>query len=571
MATNRLLFSQQTCLISCGGYLKNTGTAAAPDYAWVKNDDLVHNDTKNIHGVAKHAHDTKSDSELTYNDTGGGFAHTMNWLLPVQSFSADETIPSEDVLVMGNKKGVHRAQVNVATGKCTVKAYLADYMSFVDGGNTRDAGIYEWFQHTKSTTDSAATETWDGSMAKAKYTDATGNTAYANVDTGGTVPVIKDTDTGANNVGADLQQYSASVDGPFPGITQKGYLAGEAWIQNGSTDTVRQGLLEQLVWEAIGGFEALVQVFNPSTDTGINDMDGVSFIGVLSSINIDTSKGGYPTLDLAFESVGELPYLNMGVKENDGGVISKITDAGSWYVKSCNPHTSGDVLVWGRDQYGNAGSGFTGDQLVLLAGNAQNFWAEDDVIDAAHDGAFVQPTLTQTNNAAGQFGNDNSWYGAAAAGGTNSNTLGYTMGNTDTLNSAKMSLDMPTETLSGLGNEVKGNIYKVRQGNRVFSKPPYKATMNLDGQGLKAAGYEEIHSSGKYIEKRIMPNEIQLGMLHCTLSPDGAATSARSMSQNVGDVGATYSVTVEGTMVNFFGTYQGTAAATADSDRDVAS
>ena len=571
MATvSRLLYSQQTCIISCGGYLKNTAASGAtPDYSWQINDDLVHNTTKNILGTAKHAHSgTPVDG---VNTTGGGFLETRNWLLPVQSFSADETIPAEDVLVMGNKAGVHRSQTSVATGKCTVKSYLAEYMSFLDGTTTRDAGILQWYQHTVSTTDAnTATEDWVGTMAKDSYLDAEDATAgskanYADIDKTGDTPSTPDTNT---DDGSELQQFVAAQEGPFPGITQKGYLAGEAWIQNGAANIVSQGMLEQLIWEAMGGFESLVQLFNPTTDTGINKMDGVSFIGILSSIGIDASKGGYPTLDLSFESVGQLPFLHMGATNHDGTELStSVAHADNWYVKSCSPHTSQDVLVWGRDQWSGTATGFANDHLVLLASNEQNFWSEDKVVKQANTGTWSQPTL---NQGSGKFGDDANRYGDDGPDGGALDDASFSQGDTDIMNSAKLSFDLPTETLSALGNEVEGNTYAVRHGNRVFSKPPYKASMSLDGQGMKAAGLESVHSSGKYITSRVLPNEIQIGQLHCVVNPAGAGTTARSFSQNVGDIGATYSVTVEGTGASFYGTYQGLTAATVNGDRDVA-
>jgi hypothetical protein len=206
----------------------------------------------------------------------------------------------------------------------------------------------------------------------------------------------------------------------------------------------------------------------------------------------------------------------------------------------------------------------------LLASNNQNYWSEDKVIKTnMKNTAFVQPVLAQTNNADGEFGNEANRYGDAGPSSGALATASFTQGNTDVLNSAKLSFDMPTETLSALGNEVEGNTYAVRAGNRVFSKPPYKASLSLDGQGLKAAGLENVHTSGSHVISRVLPNEIQIGQLHCVVNPVGAATSARSFSQNVGDVGATYSVSVEGTGASFYGTYQGLTAATVNADRDV--
>ena len=48
-----------------------------------------------------------------------------NWYsLPAQTASADETIPQDDVLVMGKLGGVARLQKDVATCKASIKAYI---------------------------------------------------------------------------------------------------------------------------------------------------------------------------------------------------------------------------------------------------------------------------------------------------------------------------------------------------------------------------------------------------------------------------------------------------------------
>lgn len=50
-----------------------------------------------------------------------------NWYsLPAQTASADETIPQDDVLVLGKLGGVARLQKDVATCKASVKLYLCD-------------------------------------------------------------------------------------------------------------------------------------------------------------------------------------------------------------------------------------------------------------------------------------------------------------------------------------------------------------------------------------------------------------------------------------------------------------
>jgi hypothetical protein len=117
----------------------------------------------------------------------------------------------------------------------------------------------------------------------------------------------------------------------------------------------------------------------------------------------------------------------------------------------------------------------------------------------------------------------------------------------DTIASAKFSFDMPTESLSRLGGKIIGKTSVVENDNKMFSKPPFKASMTVDGQDLTQSGglAGAIVTAGKL--------SIQAGGaggVHAEF--DGSkALSTQSYSQNVGDVGATYSVTVEGTNAKF--------------------
>lgn len=56
----------------------------------------------------------------------GANANQKSYILPSQSATADETIPQEDVLVLGKLGGAGRLQKDVAACKCTVKAYILD-------------------------------------------------------------------------------------------------------------------------------------------------------------------------------------------------------------------------------------------------------------------------------------------------------------------------------------------------------------------------------------------------------------------------------------------------------------
>ena len=116
-------------------------------------------------------------------------------------------------------------------------------------------------------------------------------------------------------------------------------------------------------------------------------------------------------------------------------------------------------------------------------------------------------------------------------------------------------MDLPSETLTALGQVIEGNTTSVRAGNVRFSKPPFKASITLDGNGLVMAAHEGYDDTGE-IQEQIVPNEIQIGELHSVVDAVSAATTARSFSQSVGDVGASYNISVEGTDGSFYSTYQ---------------
>lgn len=117
---------------------------------------------------------------------------------------------------------------------------------------------------------------------------------------------------------------------------------------------------------------------------------------------------------------------------------------------------------------------------------------------------------------------------------------------TDTIASVKSSYDMPTETLSRLGGTILGNTAAVGDDNKQFSKPPFKASFTADGQDMDAVasawtGNASLRLVGTLAGKT------------CTVAIEssGLNVSTKSFSQNVGDVGATFSVTAEGTKMTF--------------------
>jgi hypothetical protein len=394
MATtiNRVLYSAQTAQIAVGGHLDKVGGA----YQFV-----------------------------AYAPVGAAAQTITNYLLPVQTASADETIPQEDVLVLGNLGGVGRVQKDAASSKASIKAYLGSDMTIKDTGAPNPA---------------------EGTTAKAA----------------------------------------------------PGGLAGKSFDDGGV------GLLETLRAEAIGGREGRVQLSRPG---GGND--GFLFHGICSNISIDVSKGAFPTIDLAFEGTGLVEEMFLKAKDSAGGELNQ-DNAGEDYIETCTPHTHDDVEIWGYERDYDADGKIDNEASILIA-------AGDDHAIAGTDPTHAAPGAKE---------------------------------GTDTMASCKLSYDMPTETLTALGEEIEGTSIEVRDGNRTFSKPPFKATMTVDGQGLMLAGWGK-DAAGGLPDERIIATAIVIGDLTAQIDKDGAATSARSFSQNVGDVGATYSVTVEGTDADF--------------------
>jgi hypothetical protein len=312
----------------------------------------------------------------------GGSTGNYNVYLPAQSASADETIPQDDVLVMGKIDGVARLQKDVSTSKASVKAYIAS------------AGTYNDSTHSA----------WP-------------NLAYGNV--GGFHTLLNDFEVSA----VEGKAITVSCD------------------STGAVSTAN---------------------------------DGFQMVGIISSIGIDASKGGFPTLDLAFEGIGRIDTLNMGA-----GATGTLSNAhgGINTIYSLEPLISTDVSL-GKD---------------------------------ADDG--------------------------------------------DTANSVKFSFDMPTETLSRMGGVIMGKHANVNSDNSIFSKPPYKASMTVDGQSLTKI--EKVWSDAAVDTLQSVAAgsggigfELKKGTAAGTqifVSHAGASVSARSFSQNVGDVGATFSVSAEGT------------------------
>ena len=97
------------------------------------------------------------------------------------------------------------------------------------------------------------------------------------------------------------------------------------------------------------------------------------------------------------------------------------------------------------------------------------------------------------------------------------------------VNSATVTFDFPTETVTNLGSAITGTQEAIESGNVVVGKPPFSCSIALEGTA---------------VDNATPISSITLGDIAVTLT-DGKVTSS-SFSQAVGDVGATYSATTEG-------------------------
>jgi hypothetical protein len=164
-------------------------------------------------------------------------------------------------------------------------------------------------------------------------------------------------------------------------------------------------------------------------------------------------------------------------------------------------------------------------------------------LDLSFDGVGEVEFMSMGGDSAGKELNAADEY-IKTANPVTSNQITVSGTTNDTLSTAKFAFDMPTETASRLGGVIVGKTSVVENDNVTFSKPPFKATLTVDGLNLTAAEASAIASP-------VTLNVLNIKSLAATITAAGAALTAKSQNQNVGDVGATYSVTIEGTDATF--------------------
>jgi hypothetical protein len=107
--------------------------------------------------------------------------------------------------------------------------------------------------------------------------------------------------------------------------------------------------------------------------------------------------------------------------------------------------------------------------------------------------------------------------------------------------SFKFSLDMPTDNLACLGSN-PDEVQNANQQSLISTKPPYKATISVEGFGV------DVSSAATQLSAAITGN-YSLGGLHLRLP--NPKVSNKSFNNAVGNAGASYNYTVEDTTAVF--------------------
>ena len=179
-------------------------------------------------------------------------------------------------------------------------------------------------------------------------------------------------------------------------------------------------------------------------------------------------------------------YICQSITENASGVASVATDQMHTFLNALAADASAGnpsrIYVDSTGQ-GNALDGFEFHGTLSSIGIDASKGAFP-MLDLSFDGVgrleeLNMGTATTLPGAhAGSVG-----YITAATPATSEN-VSVTGGTGDTVASVKFSHDMPTETLSALGSTIQGSSSNVKDGNKVFSKPPFKTSITADGQDL---------------------------------------------------------------------------------------
>ena len=240
--------------------------------------------------------------------TGIGGAYSTTYLyLPTQSASCDETIPLDDVLVLGKLGAAGRLQKDVTGCKSSVKFYVAQGYTHNEVGLTSptwDSGIKHMTalkgQHLEHMREAALgglnsrVSLLAPDMVQ-QFDDDPGNGTCSNAtfvdnESGCLSDPAQCSNSTSTSSAACLQAAGTCSDTGFNNNYSGCIGAGETWT---STNTWTAN-----TWTAVGtiGIDAADPYYSERTD--------FLMYGIINNFSLNVAKGGFIEGDLSFEGIG---------------------------------------------------------------------------------------------------------------------------------------------------------------------------------------------------------------------------------------------------------------------------
>jgi hypothetical protein len=271
-----------------------------------------------------------------------------------------------------------------------------------------------------------------------------------------------------------VNSVSLDVTNPIENVLVFGTLGASARVQKEPSKT-KISIKSYLITGAGGGNSIAFDATAIQTLTGnalagtyskvVVEPYGFTGYGILTSLGMEASTNNFVTLDLSFEGLG-------------------------------SPVTAGTPGIITNNSY-NGGNNYT-----IPTG--------------------VTP-VTSNLVGVGTLSTDPLFTGAAGGNYQPTGAYGIFSGNCAT--SAKFSLDIPSDTIMCLGSQITGNQLAVASGNIMVAKPPFKATLVVEGTAASEC------------------DTVDFGPLIVNLPTPRLVSTA--INQAVGNVGQTYNYNVE--------------------------
>ena len=231
------------------------------------------------------------------------------------------------------------------------------------------------------------------------------------------------------------------------------------------------------------------------------------------------------------ESVKVSVKLFWSSGERDSATATTITNSLETRLTAANLSTlTGNALLGTRSKIMLSPNGFTGYGILT------NFGIEAGVGDFLTANLSFEGFGTPVIATAASAANVESDYAPKSVYVYTTENVSAGGAGTETIKSAKFSIDIPTERLTRLGAPITGlqTDTLLTGSNLIVAKPPFKVSVSYDGELVTGAHANDPITFG-----------------HLKVTPIGANITSQSYNQNAGDVGAAFSFSSEGTSCSF--------------------